>query len=112
MEEPTTQMRTSRRPSPCSLTPRSLVLVVQPGQPGGQSLDRHLEVRVQVHELAQPRGDPGQGDPLLAAPLLELLDPAVGEVHPRLPSPRPLSGRTPGRATPPARPRAAWTTRS
>src|SRR5450631_2386280 len=62
-----------------------LVLVVEAGQPGGQAFDRDLELRVQVDELAQPLGHPGEGDLLGAAPLGELLDPAVGEVHLWLP---------------------------
>ena len=40
-----------------------------------------LELRVGVGELLQPLGEPRQGDLLVTPALLELLDPAVGEVH-------------------------------
>src|SRR5207302_8428571 len=60
-----------------------LVLRVEPGQPGRQPLDRDLELGIEVDELAQPLGEPGQRDLLLAAPVLELFDAAVGEVHRR-----------------------------
>ncbi|GAA3045383.1 hypothetical protein GCM10020000_26350 [Streptomyces olivoverticillatus] len=58
-----------------------VVLVVQAGQPGRQALHRHLEVRVEVDELAQALGHPAEGDLLLAPPVLQLLDAAVGEVQ-------------------------------
>src|SRR5690606_40247305 len=56
--------------------PRRLlvVLVVQPGQPGGQALHRDLEVGVQVDEGPQLLREPLEGDFLLAAPLLQFLD--------------------------------------
>ena len=49
---------------------RVVVGVVEPGQPGGEALDRGLELRVHVGELLQPLGDPGQGDLLVTPPLL------------------------------------------
>src|SRR5205823_13906372 len=61
-----------------------LVLVVEAGEPGGEALDRRLELRVQVDEVAQPLGQPLQAHRLLAAPLRQLLDTAVGEVHAQL----------------------------
>jgi len=36
---------------------------------------------MEVDELAQPLGEPAQGDLIAAAPVGELLDPAVGEVN-------------------------------
>ena len=45
----------------------SVVLVVEAGQPGREPLDRDLEVGVQVDELDEPLGEPGEGD-LLVAP--------------------------------------------
>lgn len=58
-----------------------LVLVVQPGQPRGEALDRHLEVGVQIDERTELLGEPLESDLFLASPLLQLLDTAVGEVH-------------------------------
>src|SRR5262245_2963073 len=60
-----------------------VVGVVEAGQPRGKSLDRRLEVRVEVDELAQPLRQPGKRHRLVAAPVVELLDPAIGEVHGR-----------------------------
>src|SRR5690349_6104677 len=59
----------------------SVLFVVEPGQPGGQPLDGCLELGVEVDEVAEPLGEPGHGDLVLAAPLRELLDAAIGEVH-------------------------------
>src|SRR5689334_14548108 len=58
-----------------------VVRVVDARQPGGEALDRVLVVRVHVDVGAQLVGEPGQGDVLVTPALLELLDPAVGEVH-------------------------------
>src|SRR6202040_1531237 len=55
--------------------------VVEAGQPGGQAVHGGLEVRVKVDEVAQPLGQPGDGDLLVALPVGQLLDPPVGEVH-------------------------------
>src|SRR5690606_34179474 len=60
---------------------RSLLLVVQPGEPGRQPVDRGLELGVEVDELAEPVGEPDHADLLLTAPLDELFDPSVREVH-------------------------------
>src|SRR5882724_4201856 len=54
---------------------------VQPGQPGGEPVDGRLELRVEVNEVAQPPGEPGHGDFLIAPPVVKLLDTRVGEVH-------------------------------
>src|SRR6516225_1839580 len=54
---------------------------VQPRQPGREPVDRGLELRVQVDEIPQPLGEPGHRDLLVAAAVVELLDPLVGEVH-------------------------------
>src|SRR4051812_4539420 len=59
----------------------SLVVVVQAGEPGGQPLDGDLELGIEVDELLQARGNPGEGHLLAAATLLELLDAPVREVH-------------------------------
>ncbi len=37
-----------------------VVLIVEPGQPGGEPLDRGLELRVQVDEVTQPLAEPLQ----------------------------------------------------
>src|SRR4051812_41585421 len=58
-----------------------LFLVLQPGEPGRQPLDRRLEVRVEVDEVPQPLGQPLETDLLLAPTLGELFDAPVGEVH-------------------------------
>jgi hypothetical protein len=59
----------------------SLRVVVEAGQPGGKPLDRHLELGVRVDEVCEPCSEPREGHRLLAAPGVELLDPAIGEVH-------------------------------
>src|SRR5262249_12119349 len=59
----------------------SVLGVVEPGQPGGEPLDRRLELGVGVGELLQPVAEPGQTDLLVTPAPLELLDPAIGEVH-------------------------------
>ena len=82
-----------------------------------QPLHGDLEVGVEVDEGAQLLGEPVEGDLLVTATGLELLDPAVREVH---------GARLPARAGPTAPPRAqgvrvgplarqrskAWATRS
>src|SRR3712207_728003 len=89
----------------------SVVVVVRAaaGQPGGQPLDRHLELRVRVDEGLQLVGQPGERDLLLAPPAGQLLDAAVSEVHDcRLTtwSARRLSPRRPAPPARAARPRA------
>src|SRR5437879_1219188 len=58
-----------------------VLVVIQPGQPGGQPLDGRLELRVEVDELAEPLRHPGEGDLLGATPLCKLLDAPISEVH-------------------------------
>jgi uncharacterized membrane protein YczE len=58
-----------------------IVLVVGAGEPGGEPLNRYLELRMGVDEALQPLGEPRDADLLVAASLGQLLDPAVGEVH-------------------------------
>ena len=58
-----------------------VVVGVGPCEPLGQPVDGRLELGVEVNEVAQPLGQPGQGDLLVAAALVEFLDPGVGEVH-------------------------------
>src|SRR3984957_20214369 len=80
-----------RRHGPFEMTALSFLLVfriavwigvgVGPGEPLGQPVDGGLELGVEVHEVAQPLGQPGHGDLLVAAALVEFLDPGVGEVH-------------------------------
>ena len=53
----------------------------QSRQPGRQTVDRHLELGVEVDEGSQLLGEPVQAHLLRAAPAGELLDAAVGEVH-------------------------------
>src|SRR6476646_6959908 len=57
------------------------VLIVEAGQPGGQPLDSGLELGVFVDELLQAPREPLDAQLLVAAPLDEFLDAAVGEVH-------------------------------
>src|SRR4051794_33539588 len=71
--------RTVRRRS--GAAPLLFVLVVQPGQPGGQALDGGLELGMDVGEHPQLLGEPGEADLLLAAAVLQLLDSAIGVVH-------------------------------
>src|SRR5215471_9458806 len=65
--------------------PRTLrlasVFVVQSGEPGREPVDGALELGGRIHELPQPVGEPAEADLLVAAPLRELLDAPVGEVH-------------------------------
>ena len=51
------------------VTRASVLVVIEAGQPGGEPLDRGLELRVEVDERAQPLGQPVQRDLLVAAPL-------------------------------------------
>ena len=71
-----------RQDRPGALSGRSVLVVVQPGQPGGQLLDRALDVRMEVDERAELLGEPRQGDLVVTPACLELLDPSIGEVHP------------------------------
>jgi hypothetical protein len=57
------------------------ILVVEPGEPGCQAVDGRLELGIQVNELAQSLGEPGQAHLFNASPSLEFFDPTVGEVH-------------------------------
>src|SRR5258708_25776704 len=86
-----------------------LVLVVQAREPAGQAVDRRLRVGMQVDELAQPLGQPAQRDLVFSAPVRELLQPAVGEVHESSASPAgtapPTGPSRRGGPAPPPRPR-------
>src|SRR3954451_4568030 len=71
-------------------TPRDVVLtrccsviigVVEPSEPRRQPLDRDLELRVEVDELAKPFRHPREAAVLGAASRFQLFDAAVGEVH-------------------------------
>ena len=55
--------------------------VVVAGQPGGEALDRGLELGVEVDEGLQAVAEPAHADLLVAAAGHQLLDPAIGEVH-------------------------------
>jgi uncharacterized membrane protein YczE len=60
---------------------RGLLLVVGPGEPRREPVDRGLEIGVGVDEALQPIGQPRDAHGLLATALDELFDPSVGEVH-------------------------------
>jgi len=68
----------SGRSSPWS---DSVVRGVKSSQPRGKPLDRDLEIRVIVHELAHLLGEPGERDLFVTASVGELFDTAIGEVH-------------------------------
>src|SRR6185369_17194564 len=70
--------RTGRRSKRRSVL---LLVVIEAGQPGGEPLDRRLELGIVVEEVAQPLSQPGQADRLVAATVSQLLDTAIGEVH-------------------------------
>src|SRR5690606_25838256 len=57
------------------------VVLVEAGQPRREALDRYLKLRVLVEEVAQPFGEPLQRHGLGAAPLGQLFNPAICEVH-------------------------------
>ncbi len=59
----------------------SVVLVVQPGEPGGEPLDRDLELRIEVDEGPELLGEPRQGDLVVTPTRLEFLDASIGEIH-------------------------------
>src|SRR5216683_889676 len=63
-----------------------VLVLVQPGEPAGEPVDRSLESGVEVYEVPQPLGQPVQGDLFAAAPVREFLYAAIGEVH-QLPMP-------------------------
>jgi NAD(P)-dependent dehydrogenase (short-subunit alcohol dehydrogenase family) len=58
-----------------------LRVIVLTGQPRGQALDGALKLRVQIGELLQPVGDPGQSYLLVPTSGQQFLDATVGEVH-------------------------------
>src|SRR6476646_3868170 len=60
---------------------RSVFVVIEPSDPGGQSLDRRLEFGMLVDELLQSSGEPLDVHLLVATPLDEFFDASVGEVH-------------------------------
>src|SRR6185312_7700927 len=115
-------------PAPRPVTPHpprrpSWVLVqvgvVGAGEPGGEAIDGGLELGVEVDERLQPVGQPGERDLLLAPPVDQLLDAAIGRVHvglvsPRTPRRRPRAAapRAPGRSRWPARRRPGGPARS
>ena len=59
----------------------SVLVVVEPGQPGGQALDGGLEIGIQVHEGPQLVGQPLEGDLFFPSASDQLLDAAIREVH-------------------------------
>src|SRR5579875_1088198 len=60
--------------------PVGSVLVVRSRQPGREAVDHRLMLGIQVHELGQLPGEPAERDVLVAPPLRQFLDAAVGEV--------------------------------
>src|ERR1700712_3717714 len=83
------------------------LVIIEPGQPGGQAFDGSLELGDLVDELAQLVSQPRQGDLVVAPACLELLDASVGEVHPQ--SPVGGEGRQANAASIRARCCASWT---
>lgn len=73
------QMRLS--PDGLMAAARLLVLVVESCKMHREPIDGRLELRVVIDELAQLCGQPGHADLVVAAALLELFDPSIGEVH-------------------------------
>ena len=57
-----------------------MLVVVEAREPGGKTLGGRLELRVEVYECLQLRGQPAERHGLVAAALLELLDAAIGEI--------------------------------
>src|SRR4051794_41345382 len=76
-----TASRTARLAERSSSVLVDVVVGAPAGQPGGQPFDRHLEVGELVDERLQLVGQPGEGDLLLAPPVGQLLQTAIGEVH-------------------------------
>ena len=71
---------------------RVTLLAVVAREERREPVGRACVLGVGVDERPEPVGEPGQGDLLLAATVLELLDAAVGEVHLTVsPGPAPLS---------------------
>ena len=64
-----------------SLGSRSVLGIVEAGEPGGEPLQRDFELGIEVDELAHALREPIQGDFLLAPAALEFLDSPVGEIH-------------------------------
>lgn len=58
-----------------------LVRSIESRQPGRQALDRDLEVRIFVHELAHVFREPGERDGLVTAAVGKFFDTSIGEVH-------------------------------
>jgi hypothetical protein len=58
-----------------------ILLVVQPGEPRREPLDRRLKLGMEINKGSQLIGEPGERDLILASARLELLDAAIREVH-------------------------------
>jgi hypothetical protein len=61
-----------------------IIIVIQPCQPCREAFYGDLELGVEVDELDESLREPGEGDLLVTSPALELLDPAIREVHQRI----------------------------
>src|ERR1700735_763410 len=58
-----------------------LVFVPHGSQPGRQTVHRGLELRVHIHELPEPTGQPVQADLILSVLIFKFLYTAISEVH-------------------------------
>jgi hypothetical protein len=56
-------------------------LVIQPGEPGCQTLDGNLELGIEIDERAQLIREPGKRHFVLTSPCLELFDTSISEIH-------------------------------
>jgi len=60
---------------------RSVLIIVESGEPGGQALDGCFEVGVLVNKGAKLFGQPLETDLFLASARGQLLDAAIREIH-------------------------------
>jgi hypothetical protein len=56
-------------------------LIIEPGEPGCQTLDGNLELGIEIDECAQLIREPGKRHFVLTPPCLELLDTPISEIH-------------------------------
>ena len=58
-----------------------VLLVIQPGEPRREPLDRSLKLGMEINKGSQLIAEPGERDLILASASLELLYPAIREIH-------------------------------